>query len=506
MFAALIPRNGPRVRFVVGIPYSFFTDSKHLYGHPIYLITSKLDSITPQFDGESHRQKPYVRGFFTGPDKGKLTFNLIECGIYATSPTIKIFADQITHLTHFRTGVKGDFLLGLRAGKDKNGALIPCVSELHSTITLGDISRVVVRDTPPFEFVSDLCVKLGVQVLFGGDDYDGKLPVPVISNKDILTYGGVSHFYEGEAFHNAIFQILSHKYREDNTPPEVFKKVFSLLQNECVRDTGRCTLIWANQHEELSLKTAHRLARILTDYDTLPMRPKVITTANGLSYGASNEDVMELNTELFPAMTYDRVIVVDKVVAVLNDNIRGNNRSSFGVDNTVRYLIGHPRYVPKEPWVFTQLTPPVTVLSVEGTRDRGREAGSDDKHTPDSSYIITVQAKFCKQIMTDIESHSFGTCGLVRATSPGRWSVISFFPFLNFNVDDLKNCIAKYNYIYLVPSSLTTRGSHNPGMGLLKVVGNYAYKKNIPVFIDLLTKFKTSRSPQMVFSRLVSYL
>jgi hypothetical protein len=77
--------------------------------------------------------------------------------------------------------------------------------------------------------------------------------------------------------------------------------------------------------------------------------------------------------------------------------------------------------------------------------------------------------------------------------------MISFFPFPNFEVEDLKNCIAKYNYIFLVPTSLTTRGSHNPGMGLLKVVGNYAYKKNIPIFIDLLTMFKTSRSPQMTF-------
>jgi hypothetical protein len=153
-------------------------------------------------------------------------------------------------------------MLKTRSGVRPNGTFFVCVGELQTTVRNGDISQVPIRDTPPENFVCDLCTKLNVQILFGGDDVMG-LPCPMISNKDILSFGGTSRITSGKIFIEFVLSTLERKYSKENASQSVLNKIDSFGEHGKVFDSSRCILIWTGQHEGLTLPEAHRVGNLI---------------------------------------------------------------------------------------------------------------------------------------------------------------------------------------------------------------------------------------------------
>ena len=382
-----------------------------------------------------------------------------------------------------------------RTGINREGKPFLCVASLVSTIHLGNTSLVPIRDSPSLEFVNSLCKNLEVQVLFGGEDFGFDLPCPIITNGEILAFGGASSIDNSEDYLSFVIKILEDKYPIDGTPEIIYKKALSFIKNEKIRDSSRCTLICSGQHEGLTLYDAHRLAKILT---ACGCHPRVLTVANGLSINAPDEDPLEVNADIFPSALYDYVDVVAGVAPVYNTTARGTRRTNIGSNNTVKYLIGHPRVETKEVYDLLPAVPDSKIISVAGTLAASQNDGSDDKSISPLSFVLIVQAKFLKQLIEDIEKLSICSYDVIRATVPGRWAFISILPRRGTDPSILRSCFTK-DYVFLVPSSLAARSSRGGGVGLLKVVGNHAYAKNHPVFIDHLNLYKKNVCPEMVF-------
>ena len=209
-FASLAPNLSSRL-FVAGLPYKFETSLETLSDTPLYIITSEYEEIEVLEANDGSLEHPLIRGSFNGGEGKFIKFKLTETMLAGGDTVVQFYRDQVSTLHNFRP--HGDFLIKTRAGIDRNGKHFVCVASLDSTIHLGDISMVPIRDTPPVNFVSDLCVKLKVQILFGGDDYGGALPCPVISNAEILSAGGASHIGDADSFYKFVCDILQKKYK-----------------------------------------------------------------------------------------------------------------------------------------------------------------------------------------------------------------------------------------------------------------------------------------------------
>ena len=288
-----------------------------------------------------------------------------------------------------------------------------------------------IRDTPPENFVCDLCVKLNVQILFGGDEVMG-LPCPMISNKDILSFGGASHITSGKIFIEFVLSTLERKYSKENASRSVLNKIDSFGEHGRVFDSSRCILIWAGQHEGLTLLEAHRIGGIVAP---LGCRPRVITPANGLTLCTSDENALEVNTELFPPTLYDQVSVVSGKVSVYNTTFKGE-RKNRGIRNTVTYLVGHNRAHKKEVWDFLPLVAETkSILGVEGTSLGSPDDRSDDKAVSPVSLVMIVQSKNNKNLLENLDKSSVCSYSPFRATAPGRWSFYNICPLPSVSIE-----------------------------------------------------------------------
>jgi hypothetical protein len=166
-----------------GVPYRFSYSDEKSDGTEIKWVTSQLADILPASDELS----PELRGLFIGGGGGQVLFKLTELPtgvVFEADPQIEIFLDQVELLPHFHFA--GDFLLKTRASMNKYNKHIACVGSLVSTVHRGSTNLVRIRDVPSFDFVGDLCVKTDAHMILGGDDYDERLPVPVIPNQCLV--------------------------------------------------------------------------------------------------------------------------------------------------------------------------------------------------------------------------------------------------------------------------------------------------------------------------------
>jgi hypothetical protein len=346
------------------------------------------------------------------------------------------------------------------------------------------------------EFVTGVCKEFKVQIIFGG--YDGPdLPFPVISNQEILLLGGISKLTNISEFLSFVCNTLSRKYPKDTTPHAIYSKVESFIEAQGVRANDRHVLLWAGMHEGMDLGASHALAKILAKWNCNPL---VITCANGLTMCVPDEHPLEVNAELFPPNLYEAVYIVSGSVPVHNPTFDGKRFSNKGSRNTVRYLIGRPYVEPKKPWEFTSIVPEIQPVTItDGTFEKQPDYNSDDQLISPQSVIIIIQTRKAKQLCSEIDKHRLCTYDYVRSASiDARWAFISILPRPNRDPENLKKLL-EAKHVFHVPTALIARPSNNNGVGFLKTSPFWSYRKNTPLHLDYIGKYRTPSNEKPIY-------
>ena len=148
IFAAQCPRENPP-RFDQGVPYWLQCNdvpyAQAPDGAPVFLVSGPSHNIAV-FNNENNTPSPVIRCSFVGPRGKYLLFQPIETHklrLFNDRP-FSIFKDQ--HIV----APRGDYLLKVRARRSGNG-LFPVIERaggICATLSRGDASRVVARDSP----------------------------------------------------------------------------------------------------------------------------------------------------------------------------------------------------------------------------------------------------------------------------------------------------------------------------------------------------------------------
>ena len=487
-FAAAVPPDyfSSSKKFTIGVLYRFNTQYSPL-AEGVYSIYSSLADVTcllptDKFIGRG----PVIRGSFTGSEGNFMIFKPSELPPvqFNGEPIIKVLQSQVISLPSFR--LRNDCLLRTRTGLNATGRPFACVADITSTIHMGAISAVPIRDIPPQEFVISICAKFQIQLLIGGEDFP-ELPCPCISNRELLGLGNIAEISSFNEFFSFAKMTLKKKYGGINTPTGVLSKVNSFIENEGVRDSSRHTLIWANMQEGLQIGIAHLLSRLLNQSNC---RPLVITSANGLTMCVPDDYPLEVNPETFPPHLYGQVSIVSGCVSVLNDSLNGKKKTNRGSRNTVRYLVGYPHPKPKRPFEAIAVVPATNIaLGVDGTYPVPLADGSDDKRISPLSMVAILQTRKVQQLTSALDSQRNCSFEILRATSPGRWTTINVRPHRSEDNENLKKMLVS-KHVFYYPVSLVTRPSCGGGVGLLKVNPSFSYLKNTPLHLDYIDKFR----------------
>ena len=369
------------------LPYAQAPD-----GAPVFLVSGPPRNIAV-FNNENDTPSPVIRCSFVGPKGKYLLFQPIETHRLRlfNDLTFSVFKDQ-----HF-VAPRGDYLLKVRARRAGNG-LFPVVERaggICATLSRGDASRVVSRDSPPAEFVHHVCVARKAYLTIGCED---QARIPTISPGDLLLAGGVDSIKSRSQFVEFISSILSNKYlnaaldgpvREGGDWAKLAKRViYFISSNKIYKD--HCTLLWAREGEGLNARDARRICLLLSGEDFMP---QMIAPCNGSTVFAANADFFDVNPAIFPGNEFRFVSLVSGCVNVTN--VLPNGRfSNIGSANVVRFAIGTAADEPVEPWeaasMFPELLQDIVVdgVSPEGILtdpDTEPEEGAD---TPASKLVI----------------------------------------------------------------------------------------------------------------------
>jgi hypothetical protein len=493
-----VPRNyvSSRTKFVNGVPYKFSTLLQKNGNSGVYNISCKIEEILPLKLGDVDCVAPMVRGSFIGSDGKFSTFKVTELPVvkFFGDPHIQVFQDQASAHPNYR--LLGDSLLTTRAGFAGGDRPFPCVTSIFNTVHLGNLDQVPIRDIPSLEFVSGVCKEFKVQIIIGGCD-DADLLFPIISNKEILLLGGISKLLNISEFLLFVCHTLSWKYPKETTPQVIYSKVESFIEAQGVRAHDRHGRLWAGMHEGMDLGAAHELAKILAKWNCNPL---VITCANGLTMCVPDEHPLEVNAELFPPNLYEAVYIVSGSVPVSNPTFDGKRLSNKGSRNTVRYLIGRPYVEPKKPWEFTSIVPEIQPVTItEGTYEKQPDYNSDDQHISPQSVVIIIQSRKAKQLCSEIDKHRLCSYDYVRNSSAGaRWAFISILPRPNRDPENLKKLL-EAKHVFHVPTALIARPSNNNGVGFLKTSPFWSYRKNTPLHLDFIGKYRTPNNEKPIY-------
>ena len=182
---------GGGARLFVGIPYWFKTSNEVVeYApdkSPIFRITSDYRELEVlRADYTVSHEYPVIRCTLRGVNGKFITCLPTETHNlrFIDAPEFTIFKDR-----HLVTS-GGDFLLRINGGP-KNYRPSPCLDPrggMSATLSLGNASKVVVADSPPPDFVSNVCLSRKVHLALGCVD---QARVPTITQQDFLLAGGL---------------------------------------------------------------------------------------------------------------------------------------------------------------------------------------------------------------------------------------------------------------------------------------------------------------------------
>jgi len=245
-----IPRPvGGGSRFVVGIPYWFETNNEATGVAPdgahILQITSPGESITV-FRAAEAQPNPVIRCTLRGVRGRHITCHPTETHglVFTEDPEFGIFKD------HHPVTTGGDFLLRIHGGT-KNFWPSPYLESpggLSATLSRGDASKVVTTDSPPADFVSNVCAARKVHLALGCEN---QARIPTISTSDILLAGGVEGLSSRTQVIGFIAGILKDKYFKEGyeaseSDPDLDilrKRANKIILDSCI-DKNHTTLLW----------------------------------------------------------------------------------------------------------------------------------------------------------------------------------------------------------------------------------------------------------------------
>jgi hypothetical protein len=286
----------------VGLPYWFETNDEIIDVAPdraqILQITSPSDSIVV-LRADEVNPNPVIRCTLRGINGRHIICHPIETHglVFLEDPEFLIYKD------HHPVSEGGDFLLRIHGGS-KNFRPFPHLESegMCATLSLGNASRAVTTDSPPADFVANVCAARRVHLALGCVD---QARIPTISISDILLAGGVEGLSSRAQVIGFIIGILKNKYfRDDLEEPEkgsdlarIRQRANKIIQDHCI-DRNHTTLVWAREGEGLSSRMARQVCRLLQGED---FSPQLITSLNGISTLASDEDFFDVNPALFPS-------------------------------------------------------------------------------------------------------------------------------------------------------------------------------------------------------------
>jgi hypothetical protein len=320
----------------VGLPYWFETDNEIIDMAPdraqILQITSPCDSIVV-LRADEVNPNPVIRCTLRGINGRHIICHPIETHglVFLEDPKFLIYKD------HHPVSEGGDFLLRIHGGS-KNFRPFPHLESegMCATLSLGNASRAVTTDSPPADFVANVCAARRVHLALGCVD---QARIPTISISDILLAGGVEGLSSRAQVIGFITGILKNKYfKEDLEEPEkgtdlarIRQRANKIIQDHCI-DRNHTTLVWAREGEGLSSRMARQVCRLLQGED---FSPQLITSLNGISTLASDEDFFDVNPALFPSHEFVQVDLINGCVNVSNFT-PGGRVSCIGSANVVR--------------------------------------------------------------------------------------------------------------------------------------------------------------------------
>ena len=320
---AIRSQQDTRNRFVIGLPYTIQTQDAYMGDAPdeteIFQICGVPEDITP-YKTSSTMPSPVIRCTFTGSYGKKVNCQpteLHEIRLYSP-PVFYIYKDMVPG----SSGRGGDYLLKMRVGEFE-GRLFPSVERLAgvcATLARGNSKAVILLDTPPLNFVMSVCKEKKVYLAIGC----ANLPsTPTITVSDILLAGGMGELKTRDQVQSFITTVLGAKYLNSDcnapasTTPDGKKlgmRTLSIIKNRAVKK-DYTTLIWAGPNEGITLAFGRALCLLMKGEN---YRPHMITTCNGGSSYASNDDFFEINPSLFPRHEFDWVSFIDGCVNVSN--------------------------------------------------------------------------------------------------------------------------------------------------------------------------------------------
>ena len=275
---------------------------------------------------------------------------------------------------------------------------------------------------------------------------------------------------------NFITSVLGTKYlNKDRTAPlvdtpeglKLGQRTLSII-NKAALKKDYSTLIWAGPNEGLSLRHGRALCQLIKGPD---FKPLLITSCNGATAYAADEDFFEINPCMFPRHEFDWVSIISGCVNVSNFLSNGEHHS-LGSANVVRYAIGQAAEAAMNPWEASEMFPRLDVITIEGDHPCTTLSGSDSEQEEHSispaSPIFVCQNKKVDQLTTIIRKNSYATSVERLRTNPGgRWATIQYKPS-GKRTDELKTLLDA-RHIFKTTTSEICRSTKSPGVGLLHV-------------------------------------
>ena len=495
VYASQCPRENPP-RFDQGVPYWLQSDGMQYAqapdGAPVFLVSGPSHNIAV-FNNENNTPSPVIRCSFVGPKGKYLLFQPIETHklrLFNDRP-FSIFKDQ--HIV----APRGDYLLKVRARRSGNGffPVIERAGGICATLSRGDASRVVARDSPPADFVHHVCVARKAYLAIGCED---QARIPTISPGDLLLAGGVGNIKSRSQLIEFISSLLSAKYlnatqdgplREGDDGAKLAKRVIYLNSSNRIHK-DHCTLLWARQGEGLSARDARRLCLLLCGEDFMP---QLIAPCNGSTAFAANADFFDVNPAMFPGNEFRFVTLVSGCVNVTN--VLPNGRpSNIGSANVVRYAIGTAAEEPEEPWEATRMFPELLQdLEVDGVSPEGIHTEPDTEieemaDTPASKLVI-CQARVASELKSILKNRRYvKTCELLRSSGGARWSTFLTLPSGN-NPEEMDSLLKSRHFFQVSLKDYCRSSMFENGSATLLCGSKLAFLKDNPTALDLLALF-----------------
>ena len=316
-------------------------------------------------------------------------------------------------------------MIKLRAGV-ASGTLYPWVVQpggISATLSRGHVAAPVV-DRPPDLFVKSVCEVRKVYLAIGCQDQPG---IPTINTNDLLLGSNLALTTTKEQLIGLISAVLSKKYitgsREGAEWETACKRAKKITDNHGIhRDYS--TLIWARDGGGLDLGFARIFCSLLRGDD---FKPELITTCNGASVFASDEDFFDINPGLFPVSEFDHVFVIAGCVSVSN-TLPSGRVSNIGTPNSVKYAIGQVSADCRtDLWNISRMFPTMDIISLDGVLPTGPAYDSDSDNESitnlQKSVVVVCQAKTAVVLRNVLRRNNYlKTCDPLRSVGNSRWA------------------------------------------------------------------------------------